>query len=105
MNQTFCIIIHDVTKSQALQKYLYKKEGMQNQSNLVSAEGRLGVGSLCRSDDVDWSSWWAVQITNGLTDDRRDSGASADILLHTASQLLITSVNLPLSSPISTCNA
>ena len=47
----------------------------------------------------------AAVTTNGFTDDRRDWGPSAAILLHNASQLLITLVNLPLSSPISTCNA
>lgn len=46
-----------------------------------------------------------VLATNGVTDDRRDSGPSNSILLHRASQLLMTSVNLPLSSPSSTCNA
>lgn len=42
---------------------------------------------------------------NGLIVDRSDSGPSASILLHNASQLLITSVNLPFNSPSSTCNA
>lgn len=37
--------------------------------------------------------------------DRSDSGPSELILLHNESQLLITSVNRPLSSPSSTCNA
>jgi hypothetical protein len=39
----------------------------------------------------------------GATVDLRDSGPSELILLHNVSQLLITSVNLPLSSPSSTC--
>ena len=41
---------------------------------------------------------------NGVTVDLRDWGPSALSLLHKVSQLLITSVNLPLSSPSSTCN-
>lgn len=39
----------------------------------------------------------------GVTVDLKDSGPSELILLHNVSQLLITSVNLPLSSPSSTC--
>ena len=61
--------------------------------------------SLGKEDEVELISESAVAIVNGLTDERRDSGPSEAILLHSASQLLITSVNLPLSSPMSTCNA
>ncbi|PIA28106.1 hypothetical protein AQUCO_07200023v1 [Aquilegia coerulea] len=45
-----------------------------------------------------------IESENGFTDDRSDSGPSVAILLHKASQLLITSVSLPFSSPTSTCN-
>lgn len=81
-------------------------ERMQNQSNLDTPDGRLWSGSLCTSDELelDWISGPVVLTANGLMDDRRDSGPSTDILRHSASQLLMTSVNLPLSSPISTCN-
>lgn len=73
-----------------------------NQFNLGSG----GCGSVfkatCSEDELQDDPVSAVARTNGLIDDRRDSGPSEAILLHNASQLLITSVNLPLSSPIST---
>ena len=74
-------------------------------SNYSSVEGGFVPETVCKLDDeLKQFPLSAVEIAKGLTDDRRDSGPSAAILLHNASQLLITSVNLPLSSPISTCN-
>uniref|UniRef100_A0A2P2JK98 Uncharacterized protein n=1 Tax=Rhizophora mucronata TaxID=61149 RepID=A0A2P2JK98_RHIMU len=71
-----------------------------NQSALPSLEGR----TLCTGDALQVTSE-STAATNGLTEDRRGSGPSVAILLHNASQLLTTSVNLPFSSPISICNA
>lgn len=42
---------------------------------------------------------------NGLTKERSGLGPPEAILLHKLSQLLITSVSLPFSSPSSTCNS
>lgn len=61
--------------------------------------------SLCKESDLRASSGFTEATTvNGLIEDRSDSGPSDSILLHNASQLLITSVNLPFNSPSSTCN-
>lgn len=73
-----------------------------NQSNLGSWGCGFVFESTCGEDELQED---LVATTNGLIDDRRDSGPSEAILLHNASQLLITSVNLPLSSPISTSSA
>ena len=74
-------------------------------SDYSSAEGEFVFETVRKLDELEQVSWSVVAIAKGLIDDRRDSGPSDAILLHSASQLLITSVNLPLSSPISTCNA
>jgi len=75
------------------------------ESNLASVDGGVLFRSFGKEEEPGLISESAVAIANGLIDDRRGSGPSEAILLHNASQLLITSVNLPLSSPISTCNA
>jgi len=74
-------------------------------SNYSSAEGGFIFETVRKVDELEPVSWSAEAIEKGFIDDRRDSEPSASILLHNASQLLITSVSLPLSSPISTCNA
>jgi hypothetical protein len=46
----------------------------------------------------------ALPAMNGSTYDCKLCGPSAGILLHNASQLLMTSVNLPFNSPTSICS-
>ncbi|WVZ09258.1 hypothetical protein V8G54_013788 [Vigna mungo] len=77
----------------------------EQKSNYSSAEGGFILETVGKVDELEPVFWSAVAIEKGLIDDRRDSEPSVSILLHNASQLLITSVNLPLSSPISTCKA
>ena len=81
---------------------VYKKQTCQSN---YSSEGGFLIKLVCKLGELDKISWSVLAIVKGLIDDLRDSGPSAVILLHSASQLLITSVSRPLSSPISTCNA
>lgn len=78
---------------------------IKNQPNLGSWGCGFVFKSTCWEDELQDDPESVVATTNGSIDNRRDSGPSEEILLHIASQLLITSVNLPLSSPISTFSA
>lgn len=70
----------------------------------LSSYLQLYIQWFCCSCNAAWSRSSMPLVENGSTDDRSASGPSAAILLHNASQLLITSVSLPLNSPTSTCN-
>lgn len=103
------IVMQKLFKLSNLTKMQEASENVSNNqtcySNYYSAEGGLVFFvTVCKLVELEQISWSALAIAKGLIDDRRGSGPSAAILLHRASQLLITSVNLPLSSPISTCN-
>lgn len=80
-------------------------EKAKSQSSLPSVELDSSLSSFCNEDELQLTSDLVVVTASGLIDALSESGPSAAILLHSASQLLITSVNLPLSSPISTCKA
>lgn len=84
-------------------KKLDKNKSKKCQSNLVS-EGELCWTTFCEDEELGLFCELGEATANGFTDDLIDSGPSIAILLHNESQLLITSVSLPLSSPISTCN-
>lgn len=90
-----------------VKKCLYtrkEKRVKQSQSAFFSFDNWVVFKSSCE-DESELMSVWAVAKVTGLIDERSDSGPSLAILLQSASQLLITSVNRPFSSPISTCSA
>ncbi|KAF9619164.1 hypothetical protein IFM89_005178 [Coptis chinensis] len=64
----------------------------------------LVTKTVGKDDKLCSGSVSTMEEENGLTDDHSDSGLSNAILLHKASQLLMTSVSLPFNSPTSTCN-